>query len=639
MIYTLRFGAAAWVFVCAGSAFAAAGADLAPIQTGLDYHSFANVEQFRVTHVELNLRVDFVNKVLFGEAALEIKRLDPRATELVLDTRDLDIRDVSEKPTNVLGALSKSETTWVSRPFHLDKSDPILGSPLVIELPPLKKSTEIIKIEYVTSPSSPALQWLTDKQTAGRHHAFMYTMSSPIGARSWIPLQDTPQVRATYSAVIHTDSDVVAVMSAKNDPKVKHNGQYSFVMSDAIPSNLISLAVGDLRFKETGPRTGVYAEKPLLADAAKEFADTAAMLQAAEKLFGPYRWDRFDVVVLPRSFPDADSGYPNAPFISPSALTGDRSLESVVVHALAQSWAGELVSGSTWRDAWINQGFAIYMQDRLVQVMYGEPRAAAERAMAWRTRKAPDQALAVDLRGKDPGVLAQESAGAKAGLFFEYLDAKFGRARFDEFMRGYFDHFALRSVTTEQFLAYLKDNLLDRSPNTVTGQEISAWVTGSGVPTDAILPASDAYAPIDAARAEWLSGKLPAKKLATKNWVTQQWLYFLAGMPPSLRKDQLGELDQTFDFTRSTNDEVCSGWLLLVIRNTYQPGYPRLEQFLETTGRETLIVPLYVELVKTPAGATLAKRVYALSRPLYFSRTAAAIDPIVNPASESGDDE
>jgi len=148
MIYTLRFGAAAWVFVCAGSAFAAAGADLAPIQTGLDYHSFANVEQFRVTHVELNLRVDFVNKVLFGEAALEIKRLDPRATELVLDTRDLDIRDVSEKPTNVLGALSKSETTWVSRPFHLDKSDPILGSPLVIELPPLKKSTEIIK----TSP-------------------------------------------------------------------------------------------------------------------------------------------------------------------------------------------------------------------------------------------------------------------------------------------------------------------------------------------------------------------------------------------------------------------------------------------------------------------------------------------------------
>src|SRR5271156_2004407 len=132
-----------------------AAADLEPIQSGLDYHSFANVEQFRVTRVGLSLRVDFPNKVLFGAAVLEVKRLDPRATELVLDTRDLDIRDVSERASNVLGALSKAETTWVSRPFHLDKSDPILGSPLVIELPPLKKSTETIKIEYVTSPAAP----------------------------------------------------------------------------------------------------------------------------------------------------------------------------------------------------------------------------------------------------------------------------------------------------------------------------------------------------------------------------------------------------------------------------------------------------------------------------------------------------
>ena len=189
--------AAGALWLLTGSAApAAAGSDLAPIQSGLDYHSFANIEQFRVTRIELNLRVDFPNKLLFGAVALQVKRLDPNATQLVLDTRDLDIREVSEKPSNVLGALSKGETTWVSRPFHVDKADPLLGNPLVIELPPLKKSTETIKIEYVTSPTSPALQWLTDKQTAGKHHPFMYTLSYPIGARSWIPLQDTPQVRA-----------------------------------------------------------------------------------------------------------------------------------------------------------------------------------------------------------------------------------------------------------------------------------------------------------------------------------------------------------------------------------------------------------------------------------------------------------
>src|SRR3984957_14075697 len=317
--------------------------DLAPLQSGLDYHSFANIEQFRVTHIDLDLRVDFHNKVLFGEAALEVKRLDPNATELVLDTRGLDIREGSEKPASVIGALAKSETTWVSRPFHLDKADPILGSPLVIELPPHKRSTQTIKIEYVTSPDASSLHWLDDAHTAGTHHPLMYTLSAPIGARGWIPLQDSALVRVTYAAIIHTDDDLFAVMSARNDPEVKHNGNYAFVNRDAIPPSRIALAVGDLRFKATGPRTGVYAEKPLVADAAKEFADTENLLKAAERLFGPYRFERCDLVVLPPPFPLAESGNPRAPFISSTVVTGDRSEESAVARAVAQAWAGDLV--------------------------------------------------------------------------------------------------------------------------------------------------------------------------------------------------------------------------------------------------------------------------------------------------------
>lgn len=626
-------------------ALSAARPDLAPLQSGLDYHSFANVEQFRVTHVELELRVDFRNKVLFGEAALEVRRLDPSATELVLDTYGLDIRDVSEKPTSVIGAISKSETTWVSRPFHLDKADPILGSPLVIELPPHKRSTQILKIDYVTSPDTASLHWLDDAQTAGRHHPLMYTLSAPIGARGWIPLQDSALVRITYAAVIHTDRDLLAMMSARTAPPSKQSGDYAFVMRDAIPPSRIALAVGDLRFKATGPRTGVYAEKPLVEAAAKEFADTESLLKTAETLFGPYRFERCDLVVLPPAFPFAEVGNPRAPFISSTVVTGDRSEESVVARAVAQAWAGDLVSAATPRDAWIDAGLAVYMQHRLVGQVYGEPRATAERVLAERAVRQDlsqmdrgDQMLAVDQRDRDPAV-ARAAADEKGGLLFTYLDGKFGRERFDAFLQGYFDHFAFKSITTEEFLGYLRENLLDRFPGIVSASQVAAWVDEPGLPLEAPLLAAHPYESVDAARSAWLAGKVRAKKLDTRGWVTPQWTYFLDGMPAPLRRDQLAELDQTFGFTRSPNAEIASSWLLLVIKSTYQPSYARLEEFLQTNGRQTLLVPLYEELMKTPGGEVLAKRVYARARPLYQAHTAAALDAIVNPGSNSADDE
>jgi len=626
-------------------ALAAARPDLAPLQSGLDYHSFANIDQFRVTHVDLDLRVDFHNKVLFGEAALQVKRLDPNATELVLDTQGLDIREVSERPSSVIGALSKTETTWVSRPFHLDKANPILGSSLVIELPPHKRSTQTIKIEYVTSPEATSLHWIDDAHTAGKHHPLMYTLSAPIGARAWIPLQDSALVRITYTAIIHTDDDLLAVMSARNDPEVKRNGNYAFVDRDAIPPSRIALAVGDLRFKATGPRTGVYAEKPLVDSAAKEFADTENLLKTAETLFGPYRFERCDLVVLPPPFPLAEIGNPRAPFISSTVVTGDRSEESVVARAVAQAWAGTLVSGATPRDAWIDAGLAVYMQNRLVRDVYGETRATADRVLEEHSVREdlaqmdrPDQALAVDQRDRDPAVL-RSAADEKGGLLFTFLDGKFGRERLDAFLQGYFDHFAFKSITTEEFLGYLKENLLDRFPGIVNASEVDAWVKEPGLPQQAPLLAVHLYESVDAARSTWLAGKTPAKKLDTRAWVTPQWTYFLDGMPGPLRRDQMNELDQTFGFTRGANAEIASSWFVLVIKSAYQPSYARVEEFLKTNGRLTLLVPLYTELMKTPGGEAMAKRVFALARPVYQARTAAALDAIVNSGSDRADDE
>jgi len=630
----LRFGFAALVVAWA---LPAAAADPAPPDPVVDYHSFANIDQFRVTHVELDLRIDLDAKVISGIVALEFKRLDPRATQLVLDTKDLTVNDVSQKSSDVLGATSKNQTIWVSRPFHMEKPDPILGSALVIELPPNRKTVESIRIDYETQPTASALQWLTSKQTAGRHKAFLYTQSEPIGTRTWIPLQDTPQVRATYKAKIHTDSGVFAVMSAENDPNVKHKGEYSFVMPQAIPSYLIALAVGDIEFKETGPRTGVYAEKPALKAAAKEFADTEAMIAASEKLFGAYRWARYDILVMPPSFPVGGMENPRLSFITPTVIAGDKSLTSVIAHELAQSWSGNLVTNATWRDVWLNEGFTNYLQSRIVTQVYGAERAAMEEVLGLQALrkdlarlKPADQALLIDLRERDPSLAFSSVPYEKGRLFLNYLDAKFGRERFDAFLRAYFDHFAFKSITTEQFTSYLSDNLLERFPGIVSHEQVLAWETGPGIPADAVLPVSSAFQPVDEARTAWLAGKLAAKKFGL-DWVSQQWQYFLSNMPAALSAKQLADLDQAYGFTQSHNDEIEFSWLELVIQSNYQPGFARLEDYLKTIGRGKLIAPLYTDLMQTPSGSAFAKRVLTKARPGYHPDTQTQIDAIVNP--------
>ena len=625
--------------VCAGTQRAA---DLGPIDPGFDYHSYANVDQFRTTHLDLDLRVDISGKTIAGVVTLELKRLDPRSTQLVLDTKELMVLDVRQKSTDVLGATAKNQTIWVSRPFHLEKPDPILGSALVIDLPPSKHGTESIKIEYETLPASSALQWLSEKQTS-RHKAFLYTESEPIGARTWIPLQDTPQVRATYKAKVHTDDRMRAVMSAENDPKAKRSGEYTFVMPQAVPSYLIALAVGDLEFQETGPRTGVYAEKSMIKQAAKEFADTESMIQANEKMFGAYRWSRYDILVMPPSFPEGGMENPRLSFITPTVIAGDKSLVSVIAHELAHSWAGNLVGNATWRDFWLNEGFTDYMESRIMTAVYGEQRASMEAVLGLKSLQAQlaklkpaDQVLAIDLRDRDPGEGLTDIPYEKGRLFLNYLDAKFGRERFDAFLRGYFDHFAFKSVNSEQFVVYLQENLLDRFPGIVTRAQVNAWVFNPGLPADAILPTTTMFEPVDAARAAWLGGTLPAKKIGA-DWVTQQWLHFLDDMPPALSASQLADLDKAFGFSKSPNAEVAHSWFKLVIAHNYQPSFPRLEDYLKNIGRRKLIEPLYAGLMQTPAGTEVAKRVFAKARPGYHPETVKAIEAIVAPKDEAGE--
>lgn len=614
--------------VCAGEAPPS-------LQVGRDYHSFANVDQFRVSHIALNLKVDFERRELYGAVTLEIARLDPRATQLVLDSRDITVLDVTQLSDDIVGASEGMAPIMVKRPFRVGKPDPILGSALVIDIPPSRHRTETVRIEYETSPRASGLQWLTPAQTAGKRKPFLFTQSESIQARSWIPLQDTPQVRATYSAHIVAPDDFLAVMSAANDPKAHRNGDFSFVMPQAIPSYLIALAVGDLVFRATGPRTGVYAERPVIRAAAREFADTEAMIETCEKLFGPYRWGRYDILILPPSFPQGGMENPRLSFITPTVIAGDKSLVSVIAHELSHSWAGNLVTNATWRDLWLNEGFTVYLERRIMTAIYGENRAAMEDVLGLSDLRKDlarlpqeDQILAIDLRGRNPEDVFSAVPYEKGRLFLVFLASRFGQSRFDDFLHAYFDHFAFQSISTEQFLGFLQENLLDKHPGIVSSEEIRAWVFGAGVPADAILPSSAAFAIVDAARSDWLAGRTPAAALDTRGWATQQWVHFLNEMPAPLRAAQLAELDKNYRFTASANAEILHSWLLLAIRSTYQPAYARLESYLRTIGRKKLILPLYQELLKTPGGTQIARRIYALARSGYHPLTAESLDEV-----------
>ncbi|CAA0302330.1 Cold-active aminopeptidase (fragment) [Alteromonas infernus] len=331
--------------------------DDATIASGVDYHSFANPNEVRVTHLSLDLTANFETKQLIGDVTLDVKRAKPENNTLVLDTRALDIDSVTVNGESV--------------PFEIGKTDPDLGTPLTITLPSAANS---VTVAYSTSPDASGVQWLTPAQTAGKQHPFLFTQAQAVHARSFIPLQDSPQVRVTYDATIKTPEALLAVMSASNDPTTKRDGEYEFTMPQPIPSYLIALAIGDLKFKAMGERTGVYAEPALLESAAKEFEDTEAMLEVTEETYGPYQWDRYDLLILPPSFPFGGMENPRLSFITPTVIAGDKSLVSLIAHELAHSWSGNTVTNATWRDLWLNEGFTTYLTYRIMEMIYGHDR-------------------------------------------------------------------------------------------------------------------------------------------------------------------------------------------------------------------------------------------------------------------------
>ena len=583
-----------------------------------DTHSYANVDEVRVTHLELDVTVLFDEKQLRAAAMLSFERVREDANTLVLDTRDLNITAVES--WSALGGFDPAS-------YSLGATDPILGTSLTVVLP--VEATRI-RVTYETSPHASGLQWLSPEQTAGGEHPFMFTQSQAIHARSWIPLQDTPAVRMTYGARVKVPEGLRAVMSAGNDPEVVMDGNYRLDMTQPIPSYLVALAVGDLAFRPLSDRAGVFAEPSVVDVAAAEFEDTPSMIEATERLYGPYRWERYDLLVLPPSFPFGGMENPRLTFATPTILAGDKSLVALVAHELAHSWSGNLVTNATWRDFWLNEGFTVYIERRIIEELYGPGREEMEAVLGVQAMDADldrldarDQVLHADLGGRDPDEGMTQIAYEKGALFLRHLEEAVGRDAFDEFLRGYFDHFAFQSITTADFESYLAEHL------TVDAVPVDEWIHEPGLPSGATRPASDVFDRLEVQATRWVGGEVAAADLDTAEWTTFEWLHFLGVLPEELSLDKLGELDRAYELTESGNAEIAHQWLLIAIRNSYRPADSRLERYLVEIGRRKLILPLYAALAETPAGLSRARAIYDRARPGYHPISSDSIDAVL----------
>jgi aminopeptidase N len=587
-----------------------------------DPHSHARPDEIAVRHLSLDLDVDLEARRLTGTATLDLERREPDATRLVLDTWRLDVQRVTAGD----GELA----------FELGDHDDVLGSALSIEVGDSAQAGQVV-VHYATSPEARALQWLTPEQTASGK-PFLFSQNQPILARSWIPCQDSPAVRMTYDATVRVRADLLAVMSAEN-PVERTDGTYRFVMPQPVPAYLVALAVGDLEFRPLGERAGVYAEPSVVDGAAWEFADTEAMMAAAEGLYGDYRWGRYDVLVLPPSFPYGGMENPRLTFATPTVIAGDRSLVSLIAHELAHSWSGNLVTSSTWNDIWLNEGFTTYFERRIDEEIYG----AAYADMHWRLGRDDldrgirdetprDTWLEFDLAGRDPDDGPSKIAYEKGSLFLRLLEETAGRERFDAFLRAYFDRFAFTSMDTATFLDVLRSQLLTPTGVSEDDLQLEAWVHGPGIPSNAPSFAPDAFDAVDRQVAALLGGAAP-DSLDTDGWVSQQWVHFIRALPVDLDHAVLRSLDEAFGLSAGSNIENATAWLELAIASGLAEESPAVDQaverFLSRHGRALYIRRVYAALAATERGLVRARQIYAAARPTYHPVSQAAIDRIV----------
>lgn len=589
-----------------------------------DPDSYARPEVARVTHIAIDLLADFARKVFSGTATLTIETA-PDAREIVLDCDGLTIQSV--------------RTEHGPTPHTIGASQPDHGAPLTIAITP---DVRTLTIAYETSPSAGALGWLTAQQTASGK-PYLFSQGESILTRTWIPTQDSPGIRQSYEARIVVPAELKAVMSAE---MLTPNGEaaegsmraYRFKMEHRIPPYLIAIAVGDLTFRSTGPRTGVWSEPSVVDAAAREFSDMERMMRVAETLYGPYRWGRYDVLVLPPSFPYGGMENPRLTFATPTIIAGDKSLVNVIAHELAHSWSGNLVTNAVWTDSWMNEGFTTYIEGRISEALYGQEQVAMAYSLDWAEIQVALRTLAADdtRLHKLPGFNPDNSSSAidynKGALFLRTIEGIIGRAQIDAYLRSYFDRHAFQPITAERFLADFRTHVVRGDAALEQRLMLDQWVYQPGLPLNAVEPHAAAFDRVTAVVNAFNAGG-PASAVPWSSWGTLERQRFLQTLPRDLTQSRLDDLEHNLHLNAIRNDEVLLDWLKIAIRNDYRESEGAVRDFLTRQGRLKFLAPLYRALMARASwGPAFARQVYAVARPTYHPVAQAYIDRLVTPA-------
>ncbi|WP_323788531.1 hydrolase/aminopeptidase [Psychroserpens sp.] len=581
-----------------------------------ELHSYARPNTSAIKHLNLDIDVDFNSEIIKGIATYSIE--NQNATEIILDTKFLEIDAVEAdgKPTT----------------FKLGEFDEQLGQSLTIAI---TNATKSISINYRTTNKTEALQWLSPQQTADKTHPFLFTQGQAILTRTWIPIQDSPQIRITYDAKVKVPKELMAVMSAENPKTKTADGSYSFKMKQPISPYLIALAVGDFEYKAVSDRTGVYAEKSLIDKARYEFEDMEKMVLAAENLYGDYDWDQFDVIVLPPSFPFGGMENPRLTFATPTIIAGDKSLTSLIAHELAHSWSGNLVTNATWNDFWLNEGFTVYFEIRIMEAVYGKDRANMIALIGRQDlsdeienfKNEPNRTkLRQDLKGKSPDDAMNSIAYDKGYLFLRTLEETVGRDKFDAFLKNYFKTHAFSTITTEKFLSYLNEHLLE--PNNITFNT-EEWIYKSGIPSNQASITSDKFANAEKVLQQFLESDTIDTSL-TKDWTTLEWVHFIRNFPKTMTTEDMARIDKAFDLSNATNSHIAMVWFEQALNLDYHGNNvdQNIEDFLIRVGRRWYVNTLF-KAFKRNGKTEEALAIYKKSRENYHSVTATTIDELL----------
>lgn len=580
-----------------------------------DPHSYADLEKAKISHLSWNVNADFDEQILSGVASY--KFVNHGANQIIFDTEQLQIDSV------VLENGRHAD-------FILEEADQILGSPLKITIAP---EDTTVHIYYKTSPEASALQWLNPVQTHDKKAPFLLSQGEAILTRSFIPIQDSPSVHITYDATVRVPKGLMALMSAENPTKKNVEGLYHFKMEQPIPPYLIALAIGDLEYKAIDHRTGVYAEPGMLEAAVWELADMGKMVDLAESLYGAYPWEQYDVLILPPSFPFGGMENPRLTFATPTIIVGDRSLTNLIAHELAHSWSGNLVTNATWNDFWLNEGFTVYFERRIMEALKGKEYADMISVIGYQDLEVsmnliPEKfsSLYIDLEGYDPDEAFSDVPYDKGFLFLKMLEERYGRVKFDAFLKTYFKEHAFQTMDTERFVQYMKAHLTEGEDDFVQN-----WIYDTGWPKGVVKPTSQLFAKVEQEFEKDIQEISIEKTLSEKSrdWSTNEWIHYIRLIDQTqVTKEQMSKLDIMYDFTASKNPEIQCVWYEKAYLIGYEEAYDNAREFLIHVGRRKFLEPLYIAL-KDSDQLELAHSIYEEAKENYHFLANTTVEKLI----------